>query len=159
MEQEHDRHKSQYHTLSRQYDAVLGRWWSIDPEQERYASFSPYTAMGANPVNRIDPDGNFEFAKVGEVSKGGRSQSFKQEFDIIADGKHLVPIVKNIKNYVKTNSRILDALVKFTGHTSDKILKDLEYGQGPKLFVVKIVQDGFEVDGDILIAKRLHNNP
>jgi RHS repeat-associated protein len=58
MEQEHDQPESQYHTLFRQYDAVLGRWWSIDPEQERYASFSPYTAMGANPVNFVDLSGD-----------------------------------------------------------------------------------------------------
>jgi len=36
MEKEEKQPESQYQTLFRQYDAALGRWWSIDPEQERY---------------------------------------------------------------------------------------------------------------------------
>ena len=35
MEQESDQDETQYHTLFRQYDAVLGRWWSSDPEQKK----------------------------------------------------------------------------------------------------------------------------
>jgi len=34
----------------------LGRWFGTDP-QNQFAS--PYVAMGNNPVNGIDPDGEF----------------------------------------------------------------------------------------------------
>ena len=57
MERDADQPEDQYHTLFRQYDAVLGRWWSNDPLQSMYPSYSPYTAMAANPVNFIDPLG------------------------------------------------------------------------------------------------------
>lgn len=41
----------------RQYDPVVGRWTSVDPERQ-YAS--PFVGMGNNPVSRIDPDGGFD---------------------------------------------------------------------------------------------------
>ena len=41
---------------ARQYDAAVGRWFGVDP-QNQFAS--PYTGMGNNPVNGIDPDGEF----------------------------------------------------------------------------------------------------
>ena len=57
MERDADQPETQYHTLFRQYDAALGRWWSNVPLQSMYPSYSPYTAMAANPVNFIDPLG------------------------------------------------------------------------------------------------------
>ncbi|WKN45306.1 hypothetical protein [Tunicatimonas pelagia] len=40
----------------RQYDAVVGRWLSVDP----YRQFaSPYVGMGNNPISGIDPDGGY----------------------------------------------------------------------------------------------------
>lgn len=40
----------------RMYDARFGRWLSPDP----YGQFaSPYSGMGNNPVNGVDPDGGF----------------------------------------------------------------------------------------------------
>jgi len=53
MEKEEKQPESQYHTLFRQYDAVLGRWWIFDPEQESNAAFSPFLAMGATELNKI----------------------------------------------------------------------------------------------------------
>lgn len=48
----------------RMYDARLGRWLSTDP----YNQFdSPYTSMGNNPVNGVDPDGGY----VSAFSGGG----------------------------------------------------------------------------------------
>jgi RHS repeat-associated protein len=45
-----------YDFHARQYDASLGRWFGVDP-QDQFAS--PYLAMGNNPVMMVDPDGEF----------------------------------------------------------------------------------------------------
>lgn len=43
---------------ARQYDATLGRWFAIDP-QDQFSS--PFLSMGNNPVLMVDPDGEFAF--------------------------------------------------------------------------------------------------
>jgi RHS repeat-associated protein len=42
---------------ARMYDARVGRWWGLDPNQNSYAHLSPYNAMENNPIYFNDPDG------------------------------------------------------------------------------------------------------
>ena len=42
---------------ARFYDPALGIWTTMDPLAEKYAEWSPYNYVGANPIKRIDPDG------------------------------------------------------------------------------------------------------
>ncbi len=42
---------------ARWYDAALGRWWSVDPMGEGYASTSGYNYVLNNPLIFVDPDG------------------------------------------------------------------------------------------------------
>ncbi|HAS42994.1 MAG TPA: hypothetical protein DCS93_21115 [Microscillaceae bacterium] len=50
-----------YDFHARQYDPVLGRFVGVDPKGQ-FAS--PYVAMGNNPVNAVDPDGQIAFLAV-----------------------------------------------------------------------------------------------
>ncbi|MFM7853881.1 MAG: RHS repeat-associated core domain-containing protein, partial [Flammeovirgaceae bacterium] len=66
------------HFELREYDAVEGRWKTRDPKGQY---FSPYVAMGNNPISTTDPDGGFDWfinnetgqikQYVGETSKTG----------------------------------------------------------------------------------------
>lgn len=52
--QEWDEELGQYNYLAREYDPGVGRFDSVDPARE---GFSPYTYVGNNPINYLDPDG------------------------------------------------------------------------------------------------------
>jgi len=63
-------------------DASLGRWFGTDP-QNQFAS--PYLAMGNNPVNGIDPDGEFFIpaligAGISVITNGINNLSNNQSF-------------------------------------------------------------------------------
>lgn len=54
----------------RSYDAVVGRWLSVDP----YGQYtSPYVGMGNNPVSYVDPDGGY--SKAGAWLRNGFSMN------------------------------------------------------------------------------------
>jgi len=57
-----------YDFHARQYDAALGRWFGVDP-QDQFSS--PYLAMGNNPVMGIDPDGEFVIPLIAAAVGGG----------------------------------------------------------------------------------------
>ncbi len=56
---------------ARWLDVETGRWSSIDPLAESYASMSPFNYVANNPIIRIDPDGRENIAVVGSQNENG----------------------------------------------------------------------------------------
>jgi RHS repeat-associated protein len=67
------------HFELRQYDAVIGRWLSVDPYRQYH---SPYVGMGNNPVNGVDPDGGKDIIHLLNGKEVGRI-STEDPFDIV----------------------------------------------------------------------------
>jgi RHS repeat-associated protein len=59
IEQNTDFDLNMYDAFYRNLDPQIGRFWQIDPYTEDLESYSPYESMGNNPVNNVDPLGDF----------------------------------------------------------------------------------------------------
>jgi RHS repeat-associated protein len=60
---EHDDEIALDYFGARYLDPMLGMWISVDPARQ-FASPYLYAGNGANPINVVDPDGNFDFVVV-----------------------------------------------------------------------------------------------
>ncbi|WP_309846869.1 RHS repeat-associated core domain-containing protein [Chryseobacterium sp. SLBN-27] len=56
---EYDAETGYYYYGARYYNPRVSLWLNVDPLAEKYPSWSPYVYCGNNPINYIDPDGNF----------------------------------------------------------------------------------------------------
>ncbi len=72
----------------RQYNARIGRWWSIDPETETTPSISAYAAVNNNPIVYADPDGRKEFVTIKIHMNSGQTIALKKQVSnrIMTDG-------------------------------------------------------------------------
>jgi len=102
------------HFEAREYDPVIGRWLVPDPAKQH---FSPYLAFSNNPINRIDPDGKWDFGE--KVKNWFRFGEFLTNAQF--DAKYSERI--NVFIWEKTND-------KDVGHTALEI-DDVVYGYYP----------------------------
>ena len=116
-----------YYYGARYYDPRISVWQSVDPLAEKYPEVSPYVYCMQNPVNIIDPDGNFIV-----------SAEFARKFPNIT--KYLK---NNIKSDVLNSKIIMSALYNATAKdspdgksgnlTREAMETILTFGKGPKI--------------------------
>lgn len=71
---------------AREYDAVLGRFTTMDPMAEKYYSVSPYAYCLNNPILNIDPNGEDVYGFDTNTGKLSIVEHNKDEFDRIKLG-------------------------------------------------------------------------
>ena len=130
---------------ARQYSPALRRWMTPDPLSEKYYGVSPYAFCNNNPVNFVDPDGEFPFLAnfvggfvsagveygsqvIGNIVSNGFSvESFTNVdiFDIgVAFGEGFITSGTNIARRVITK-----AAVELTGEIARNTV-DVQVGDG-----------------------------
>lgn len=104
---------------ARNYDPALGRWMNMDALATKYYDKSPYNYVTNDPVNMLDPDGNFVV-----------SVAFSKKHPNIT--KYLK---ENIKSDIMNSKLIMAALSKNTnGNLSAEVLdKITTFGSGPRI--------------------------
>jgi len=114
---------------ARNYDPALGRWMNMDALSEKYYSESPFNYVVNNPVNMIDPDGNFIV-----------SAAFAAKYPKIT---HYLKY--NLKSDIMGSSKILEELAKNTnGNLTSKIMDEITtFDSGPMIVSSKNPGGGF----------------
>ncbi len=104
----------QYDYGARFYDAVIGRWSSIDPMSELYRSESPFVYGGNCPLRFMDIGGLFKI-----------EASFVREYPTLAKMlKYYLPMLKD-------NPIVREAFTKVTGLGNKEYDEIVTYGKGP----------------------------
>ena len=126
---EHDDEISLDYFGARYLDPMLGMWTSVDPARQ-FASPYLYVGNGMNPINVVDPDGNYSITQVDDqyVSQNGKyhyqyaslvETVFYKVYDLLIPGGGLMTSSKpdlEIENSLRPSVRsglfgaILDAL-------------------------------------------------
>jgi uncharacterized protein RhaS with RHS repeats len=72
------------------YDPQIGRWHSPDPASELYYSWSTYQYVRNNPINRIDPNGMFDYGytidndgNIKKVDDTGVDKNGVNQYDVL----------------------------------------------------------------------------
>jgi len=72
----------------RHYDAVLGRWHSVDPLANKHPQLTPYAYCANNPLKYIDPDGR-------DVKPAGTAELVMIQNTLPKDARNYVRLDKN----------------------------------------------------------------
>jgi RHS repeat-associated protein len=84
------------HFELREYDPIIGRWLVPDPKRQYW---SPYVAMGNNPVNLVDPDGGDDGdPKEGDINEAGNLMYSKGQWTQLLQE---VVVTASISNFTK----------------------------------------------------------
>ncbi|MGE5479193.1 MAG: RHS repeat-associated core domain-containing protein, partial [Chloroflexota bacterium] len=118
-----------YSTLFREYDAIIGRWWSADPLRAKYAGMSPYNYSSNNPIIRYDPLGSTDY-KVGTEDNHETTtiNDGNNDIEIYVSKNQLMQQEQLWKNEDKLNyERNLDKLSLSNGFTTFEKYGALQY--------------------------------
>jgi len=92
----------------RMYDPTIGRWLTTDPDGQHY---SPYLAMGNDPINSTDPTGGDDGHYIDENGNVVYDADINSQEDLIARGMYLA-------TYLNDDKEIAPITIMGTGGSS-----------------------------------------
>ena len=122
---------------ARMYDCRIGRWLSVDPDQSKYASWSPYCAFNDAPIIMVDPSG--KGAKVIKVYENGRIIALK-----IVATIYVYSTISSIQKNISTNATNIETEIKtaYNVNAMAKVVVGDNEVQVPVTFDIKVLPVG-----------------
>ena len=121
---------------ARHYDAMLGRWFVVDPMAEKYYAWNPYNYCKNTPLNRIDIGGttDYKLTDLGQIKRFGDINDapdrlfYGHKYVMVNDKSLLKGLSQNMggdynrRRFYQETSNLRDAAVvfKFAADNSDK---------------------------------------
>ncbi len=107
---------------ARYFNSRTAVWLSTDPLFEKHIQFTPYNYVLGNPMILIDPDGRI---------------------DVPEEYKNLYPklysyLENKFEKNVTGDTKIMNAFMESTGMLVEDTIKNLKFGQGPKLEILEL---------------------
>ncbi|WP_370525534.1 RHS repeat-associated core domain-containing protein [Dysgonomonas sp. 521] len=130
-----------YDYSARYYESAIGRFTSVDPLAEKKPWLTPYHYCSNNPINRIDPNGEFDI-------KAYTDEELKERGLTRDDLNRFTSIVTNISDLVKNNPDAIEAIINTTGFSLETVLNDLSFGNGPTISINGTVGGGAQGGSD-----------
>lgn len=115
---------------ARMQDPQLGRWYTIDPMDNKFLNETPYNYGGNNPINLIDVGGNFKM-----------SSKDQQKYSVLAS------YLKNGISEILGSKNIMGALMKY-GQFTEKQIRDkiVKWGKGSIAIEFKNIEQNGRYD-------------
>ena len=146
---------------ARHYDAVLGRWHSVDPMASEREWLSPYNFCSLNPISRIDPTGALDDwyeTPEGEKKYDENIHSAKDMKEKRIEGKYLGKTYKEGDNYYSLFGQVKD-LKTMEGKLYEKIDQTLtNYANYIKEYDPSAWEEPIERSADFNIGVPLKKN-
>ena len=99
---------------ARFYDAVLGRWHSVDLLAEKYTHVSPYAYCADNPISFIDPNGK-------EIDPASQKEWDKQKGYVTSEKDRLQNKANNLTTKAEKKGWSSEKLAKKQGNLNERV--------------------------------------